>query len=137
MRERLDAWGELKTLGVDVVGYLATGYSKMKKAPGRTTCVFYSMSYSRTSEEAYELGVVALNDKATTVRYRACGLLAYSLRKDAIPYLRSLLQHRDSRTVADARAAIDAIENENHHLFVDRRHSGRMFWDLNPGDVKR
>lgn len=37
-------------------------------------------------------------------------------------------------TAEDAAAAIDAIERQNHHLFVDRDHSGRVRWSVNPDD---
>jgi hypothetical protein len=40
------------------------------------------------------------------------------------------------RTVEDARAAIDAIARKNHHYFVDRTHSGRSFWVVNPEDER-
>jgi hypothetical protein len=68
------------------------------------------------------------------VRYRACGLCAYSLRQEALPSLQSLLSHKDGKTVEDAVAAIEAIEQQNHHLFVDRTHSGRSFWIVNESD---
>jgi hypothetical protein len=41
-----------------------------------------------------------------------------------------LLGHSDAKTVEDAKAAIDAIQNGNHHNFVDRGHSGRIFWEV-------
>ena len=80
--------------------------------------------------------IEALSDKATLVRYRACGLLACSLRPDALRHLRSLLTHPDERTVADARTAMDAISGRNHSYFVDRDHSGRSFWQVDQGDVR-
>jgi hypothetical protein len=97
--------------------------------------LFHSIRYARTSEAAFQLGVAGLRDKATLVRYRACGLLAYSLREDALPHLEELLHHPDSKSVADAKAAIDAIRQKNHHYFIDRTHSGKSFWNVNPGDV--
>jgi hypothetical protein len=131
------AWSELKPLGEAVVPYLAEGYSRMKMAEGRLNCVFHSLRYGRCSEAAFRLGVAALRDRAAFVRYRACGLLAYSLRRDALPHLRALLSHSDDKTVENARAAIDAIESQNHHYFCDRDHSGRSFWEVDPGDVMR
>jgi hypothetical protein len=80
------------------------------------------------------VGLAALADRSTVVRYRACGLCAYPLRQDALPGLRLLVSHKDKRTSEDAAAAIDAIEQQNHHLFVDREHSGRSFWVINEGD---
>jgi hypothetical protein len=63
------------------------------------------------------------------VRHYGCTVLAYSLRKDAIPKLSLLVRHPDQRTAADATAAIDAIKGKNHNFFIDRDHSGRVLWD--------
>lgn len=130
-----NAWEELKPLGAAVVPFLAEFYPKARKWQGRAALIFHAMAYARTSETAFQLGLAALKDKATIVRYRACGVCAYSLRSEAIAPLKQLLQHPDSQTVADARAAIDAIQHRNHHYFMDRDHSGRSFWEVNPGDV--
>jgi hypothetical protein len=129
------AWAGLRDLGVAVVPYLAEAYGSFKKWQGRVSAVFHSIRYARVSEDAFRLGVGALSDKSTHVRHRACGLLAYSLRTDAIPHLEPLLRHADARTAADAKAAIDAIRRRNHHYFVDRDHSGRSRWQVNEGDV--
>jgi len=96
--------------------------------------VFYSVRYARIEEGAFRLGIRALNDRATLVRYRACGLLAYSLRRDALPSLRKALEHPDPKTTEDAAAAIRAIEARNHHLFRDRDGSGHVRWIVNPED---
>lgn len=128
------AWVKLRPLGINIVPYLVEAYPRMKKWQGRVSLVFYSIRYAKDSEDAYRLGLMALNDRATLVRYRACGLLAYSQRKDAIPYLKKLLKHRDNETVADARAAIYAIKKRNHHYFIDRDHSGKTFWQVTEND---
>lgn len=130
------AWALLRPLGVDVVPLLAEYFVRTKKAQGRVALVFHAIRFARESEAAFELGLLALNDKATLVRYRACGLCAYSLRKEAIPYLERLLRHTDVKTVEDARAAIDAIRRKNHHYFIDRSHSNSTFWEVNPEDVR-
>lgn len=124
------AWGELRHLGNAVVPYLLEEFRRAKRSELRVALVFHAIRFAQTSDDAISLGLEALKDRATLVRYRACGLLAYSLRRDALPELRGLLSHHDTRTVADAKAAIDAIENQNHHLFVDRDHSGRVKWDV-------
>lgn len=136
-RDEEEAWIQLKPLGKDVVPYLAEFYPLARKWQGRVSLLFHSIRYARVSEAAFQLGLAGLRDKATMVRYRAGGLLAYSLRKDAIPHLEELLRHPDAKTVEDAKAAIDAIRHKNHHYFVDRTHSGSTFWDVNPGDVAR
>lgn len=130
------AWSKLKPLGVDVVPHLATFYPKAKRWQGRASLVFHSIRYARESEAAFKLGLEALSDKSTVVRYRACGLCAYSLRKDALPALQALLKHKDAKTVEDARAAIDAIKHQNHHYFYDRTHSGSSYWVVNDSDER-
>jgi len=135
-REEEEVWAQLRGLGATVAPYLLDAYRTFRKSKGRVSLVFHSIRYARTSNDAFRLGIEALSDKATLVRYRACGLLAYSQRPDAIPHLRSLLAHSDARTVEDAKAAIDAISNRNHHYFVDRDHSGRSFWQVNETDAR-
>ncbi|MBI3863770.1 MAG: hypothetical protein HY290_17925 [Planctomycetia bacterium] len=128
------AWALLRPLGAGVVPYLAEFYPNAKKLEGRRAIVFHATRHARTTEAAFQLGVAALNDRASIVRYRACCILAYSLRRDAIPYLEKMLEHKDSKTAADALAAIDAIKSQNHHYFIDRDHSGRQFWSVNDDD---
>ena len=135
-RDEEDAWTQLRALGPAVVPYLAEAYSQFNKWQGRASLVFHSVRYARTSEEAFQLGIAALKDKSTIVRYRACSLLAYSLRDDALAYLRAASGHSDQKTAEDATAAMDAIKNKNHHHFVDRRHSGNSFWVVNESDRK-
>lgn len=97
--------------------------------------MFRIIRYGRTSEVAFQLGLAGLCDRATIVRYRACGVLAYSLRRDALPHLEALLGHPDHKTVEDARAAIDAIKRKNHHYFVDRDHTDQIFWEVMDGNT--
>jgi len=129
-----DAWELLKPLGVSICPYLLTAYSTFKKSQGRVSLVFHAIRYARISEAAFQLGVLALNDRASLVRYRACSLLAYSLRKDALPYLKPLLANSDEKTAQDVEAAIDAIQSKNHHFFIDRGHSGSTHWVVNESD---
>lgn len=124
--EAEELWERLRPLGVRVVPFLVAAYPDTSRAPGRLRLVYSCIRYGRVSDEAFQLGLLAVNDRGTLVRYRACMLLAYSLRRDALPVLRTALGHSDERTRADALAAIDAIEHQNHHLFVDRTHSGRI-----------
>lgn len=130
------AWALLRPLGVDVAPFLAEYFLRTKKAQGRVALMFHATQFARESKAAFELGLLGLNDKATLVRYRACGLCAYSLRNDAISHLERLLRHADVKTVNDARAAIDAIRHKNHHYFIDRTHSNSTFWEVNPADVR-
>lgn len=129
------AWDQLRPLGAAVVPFLADVYPRARKWQGRVALVYHSIRYARVSEAAFKLGVAALRDKSTVVRYRACGLCSYSLRTDAIPHLEALLCHPDTSTAEHAKAAIDAIQHKNHHYFIDRNHTGRSFIEVNPGDV--
>jgi hypothetical protein len=124
------AWEQLRTLGEKVVPHLEQAYPKMSKWQGRVSLVFHSTQFARSSESAFRLGLVALQDRSFMVRYRACGLLAYSLRREALSALKPLLKHPGHRTVEDAEAAISAIEEQNHHLFVDRDRTGQIFWNV-------
>jgi hypothetical protein len=133
--DRESAWAQLRPLGIAVAPLLEAAYPSFKKSQGRAALVFHSTPFARTSESAFRLGLRALQDKSSIVRYRACGLLAYSLNSEALPSLREATAHKDAKIVADAVAAMEAVSRKNHHLFVDRSHSGKTFWDVNPGDV--
>src|SRR4051794_9966186 len=85
------AWAQLRPLGAAIVPYLAEFYPKAKTLEGRRAIMFYAIRHGRTSEVAFQLGVAGLTDRASIVRYRACGVLAYSLRRDALPHLEALL----------------------------------------------
>jgi hypothetical protein len=128
------AWETLRALGPAVAPYLLEAFATARRWQGRTALVFHAIRFARVSEQAYALGVRALADKSYMVRYRACMVLAYSLRADAIPALQPLLHHADARTREDAARALDAIHHQNHHYFVDHAHSGRSFWVVNETD---
>ena len=100
-------------------GLLLTQYRAASKAGHATR-------YARTNAEAVQLGKEALFDRAHGPRYRACLLLAYSLDRTALPGLRKALEMGSASSRDDFRAAIDAVENGNHHYFVDREHSGMV-----------
>jgi hypothetical protein len=132
--EQDEAWSALRPLGSAVVPYLADAYPTARRGEARTLLVYHCIRYARTSEEAFQLGLKALDDRARPVRHWACSLLAYSLRRDALPALHRAAAHQDVNTVAEAQAAIRAIEGQDHHLYIDRGGSGRAFWVVNPED---
>jgi len=128
------AWVQLRPLGFGVVPYLRASYPQFKHAEGRTALVYHATRYARIGEDAVALGIAALEDRSRQVRYRACGLLAYALRKDALLALRARLADPDQLVREAVAAAICAIEEGNHHRFVDRSNGGRSFWSVNAGD---
>lgn len=131
------AWAQLRPLGFGVVPYLRDAYSNFSHGEGRTALVYYATRYARQSDEAFELGVAALGDRAYAVRSRACGLLAYAQKKEALAELKQIAREDPRDTVRDdAKAAMRAIKRRNHHLFIDREGSGRVFWRVNPGDQR-
>ena len=123
-----DEWSaalELRTrLGKDLPDLLLSRYRHAKKWATRSSCVYHAIRYANDSDAAVELALLAINDRAKVVRYRACMLVACSQRKDLLPRLRRLLTDVENDTKADLLAAIDAIESQNHNYFVDRDHSG-------------
>lgn len=128
-RPEIDAaWQAAESMGDDLLGLLALAFPQVRNSAGRASIMRYVGRFSRESDVAFNMGIVATQDRAYDVRYYGCGLLAYSLRTDALPTLSLLLKHPDRRTGEDARAAIDAIKRKDHNLFKDRDHSGRVFW---------
>ena len=126
-------WPNMKPLGVTVIPYLLEAYPDFRHWQGRVCLVHHAARFSRVSEESFRLGFAAASDRSKRVRYSACLLLAYSLRRDALEVLRPLLEYSDAETVENARAAITAIEKQNHHLFKDRTGAGTRLV-LNPED---
>lgn len=126
-RER---WTVLRPLGAALAPYLLEYYPLARTWQSRLYIVAHAVKFAPTSEDAFQLGIRALSDASTVVRYEACCLLAYALRQEAIPKLQELSTHRDARTVADSNAAIEAINHQNYSYFVDREHAGRFFWTV-------
>lgn len=81
----------------------------------------------RSAPVAVELGISALKDRSAAVRFAACKLLAVSLDTKAIvPLKDALCEGKYPKSAEDIRAALDAIEQQNHNLFLDRDHSGKI-----------
>ena len=119
--------------GLDALAPLyAEALRHIRNAPGRIHAIFWLTRYARKDRRVVDAAIHCLNDRSRIVRKEACGILAYVLDREHIPRLRPLLEHRDSKTRAHAAAAIDAIEHRNHHFFLDREHSGSVFWYPDP-----
>lgn len=123
----------IKTLSsiTDLPSILLERYKVAKKWQIRVACVYYAIKYAKSSNDAILLGELAISDRSYVVRYRGCMLLAYAQHKEALGILKAKLSTKpDQATVSDLEAAIDAIENNNHHYFVDRKHTGKMFLNI-------
>jgi hypothetical protein len=124
------AWQQLRDLGDRVLPFFEEFFPRASRLEARRDMAFHSIRYARASEIAFRIGLAAIADRSSIVRYRGCCVLAYSLRREALPALQRLLTHSDARTIEDARAAMDAIQSGNHHYFVDRQHTGQMIWEV-------
>lgn len=114
-------------LGDKLPTYLLARYRTQRSWKPRSAYLYHSVRYARRSEDAIELGKLAVQDRAAVVRYRACMLLAYSLRRDLLPFLEvELGRVKNDATRRDIAAAMDAIMEQNHNYFVDREHSGKV-----------
>ncbi|WP_332801272.1 hypothetical protein [Sphingomonas sp. PB2P12] len=129
-----DAWIAIRSRGVVLIPEFKSAYARFKKSEGRAALVFYATSFARVSEDAFDLGRFALKDPSKLVRDRACGLLAYSLRADAVGPLTETVNDPALSVRQSAEAALLAIRTKNHHLFVDPTRSGKIFWVVNPQD---
>ena len=110
-------------------------YEKANKARDRREVVTSAISDARESSAARQLGTMALSDRSFGVRDQAAQLLAYGLDRSVLPSLRAALDKEKRATVRQSMAAaIKAIEEQNHHLFLDRQNSGKSHWGVNPWD---
>jgi hypothetical protein len=133
--EQAAEWSGLRPSGVAAVPQLVEAYHRARTWEDRAAALMCVTRYARESEPAFQLGLGALGDRSKRVRYRACALLAYSLRRDAVARLEPLLDHPDCDTREDALAAVAAICARNHHLFMDRDRSDLVFWIVDEGDI--
>lgn len=123
--QEFQAVNELKALDNMFPFYLAQKYKHSKSWKHRAASVYHAIKYARISDAAFTLGIDAVFDKSKVVRYRACMLLAYAQKNEAIQFLEKVYkQFKDSEE--DALAAIDAIRCQNQHYFLDRNHSGKI-----------
>ena len=102
---------KLEALGVDIPNLMMKRYKFSRRWADRTSCVFHCMQYAKTNEDAYQVGIIALQDKSKTVRHQACMLLSATQKKEAIEHLEELLSDEASRD--DAAAAIYVLSNLN------------------------
>lgn len=113
-------------LGEELPSFLLKKYRASTRYGARASCVFHAIRHARDVPAAVNLGILALSDRASVVRYRACMLLAYAQDKSALGSLKDALRAAKGKFREDIEASIDAIESENHHYFVDREHSGKV-----------
>ena len=107
-----EAIATLEALGVDIPGLMIKKYKISRRWADRASCVYHCIKYARTHEDAYQVGITALQDKSRAVRHKACLLLSAAQKKEAIEHLEQLLSDKTSRN--DAVAAIDVLSKLKH-----------------------
>ena len=118
-------------LGSVLPTYLLPKFRREKHRTAREECLRLSLRCARDSEDAFLMALEGLKDRSWVVVHMACVLLAFSLRKDALPALRDLERSgRSDKHRERARRAIDAIENQNHNYFIDTEHTGKAFLSI-------
>jgi hypothetical protein len=131
---RDEAWKQLPT-GRAALPFLREAFPQTRRMEARISMVYEATFFARVSEDAFQLGLLGVRDRSKHVRDRACGVLAYSLRSEALPALRPLLRADDEVTRTAAEGAVDAIKHQNHHLYWDQDGPrGQTFWVVNRGD---
>jgi len=129
---REDVWTELPD-GPELMPLLLEAYPHTRRMEARISMQYEATFFARVSEAAFQLGILGCGDRSKFVRDRACGVLAYSLRRDALPALRPLLRDPDAFTRETAENAIRAIKLLNHSLYWGGP-AGQTIWVVNKGD---
>lgn len=125
--EEFDAVHKLQKMS-EFPKLLLKKYHSSKDWRARSSCVYHAIKYARYNDDAFLIGIEALNDRSKFVIYRACMLLAYSLNENALKPLAAAIDRQTKREIVeDLEAAFDAITSGNHNFFIDREHSGKMF----------
>lgn len=108
-------------------------YKSARHWQDRHSCVFAAIQEARDSEIARKLGRLALGDRSSTVRWRAHQVLAYSLDRSALPHLADALKAEKRADLKDSlTAAIKAIKEGDHNLYVNREGWDDVGWDVQP-----
>ncbi len=120
-----------RTFGLEkLVPFYVEAFYRIKNKPGRMYIAHYIISYVDLHPEIVDLAIYGLNDRSYIVRHHCCRILAFSGKHKALTYLEALKAHKNLKTREDAEAAINAITMKNHNLWVDRKNTGKVFWEL-------
>ena len=110
---QLAAIEALEAMGADVPQLLLKKYRISRRWSDRASCVYHCIRYVSESEDAYALGIAALDDRSRIARKRACILLSNAQNPRTIEKLQRLLSNPAS--AADAQTAIDTLANLDHN----------------------
>lgn len=117
---------------VPLLPLLIVACRSLRSWKARKTLLFYLLPHAREYPAMVDLALDLIHDRARMVREEALGILAYSLERRALDALKQNLAHPDPDTRASVVAAIDAIEHQDHHRFLDRDHQCNTRWIVRP-----
>lgn len=124
-REALVVYGQgIFPMALDV-------YPQLRGYRARAALVYTAIKYAMVEPDAVTLADRALEDKSHHVIYRACMLLAVAGQDESLPGLARLQRHKREDVRDDALAAIRAIQQKNHNLFVQRNGSTQVTLNIN------
>jgi hypothetical protein len=125
--EGFDAVRKLRVLLADQFpAEMLQRFKTARKLGQRAAYLYHCFGVAKTSADAKQMALLGLRDKSKIVRRRACQLLAYAQDSSLLPEMIKARESIPPESRADLEAAIDAVENENQHYFVDRTHSGKV-----------
>ena len=107
------AIAKLEEQGADIPKLLTKRYKVSRRWSDRALCIFHCIEYAKSNDVAYQLGIMALQDRSRTVRRRACALLSVAQNQEAIEHLEKLLL--DETLQGDALAAINALSKPSQN----------------------
>lgn len=116
--------------GADALKTMLATMPALRSWQARNAVVYTAIKFARQSRVSLEIGRLGLQDKSKRVRQTACALAAFSLNREMLGALSDCAKASDPETAEDARAATHAIEQNNHHLFMDRLGTGRVQWHV-------
>lgn len=123
---------------IDFPRLAALAYERTKQYRTRHDLVYFSIGYCRLLHSSIEMGLKAIRDRSKGVRRRGFQLLAISNSMFVVRMLEDRhAELKDSAEKQDCLAAIAAVSNQNHHLFLDReflaapRRPGRSYLKFN------
>lgn len=121
---------ELVPHGLDALASMAETLPTMRSWKARNAVVYTAIKFARKSDLSLETGRLGLQDKSKRVRQTACALAAFSLNPAMLVPLADCSSSSEPDVAEDVRAATHAIEQRNHHLFMDRQGTGRVRWHV-------
>jgi hypothetical protein len=129
-----DCWFSpaLRPLEAELLPVVIEQYRSTYHSRARAALIHHVTGLAPTHDAAVELGVEALGDRSVEVRYRACGLLAFSGHPEAAEHLGRLVRSGDEQTARYARAALEADTARDLSPFTALDAPRRRFYTL-PG----